>query len=313
MAQNSSSSSDSIQALRIYSDQWGTAKPALIFFGSYSIADLAPEDGTASNKHPSSLCGPVGCTWRAILHQESCQGSPVPTLLCEEPCSSGSRRARSPSLVPQVAQENLVTEVHLAPGERPVQLDLRVPEECLVLLVAPDLLAFLHLANLAHMVCLEQWGQEDQRDHRELQEHPAHQVLLDMENPEQLGPWVQLVLRVQEDSRENQVHLEPKVTQVQWDLQESGDRKVIRVHKVLRASQVTQEQQAQLVPEDLLEQQVPKVIQVTQVHQVLQEQLDLQEPRVSQADPETKDHQEQMEHQAPGGQSVPQVHQAHLV
>lgn len=51
-------------------------------------------------------------------------------------------------------------EAHLAQGARQVQPERRVPGECLALLAALDLQAFLLLVNLGHTVCLDTWGQE---------------------------------------------------------------------------------------------------------------------------------------------------------
>lgn len=51
-------------------------------------------------------------------------------------------------------------EVDLAQGENQVRVDLRVPGECLALVVALDLQAFLLLVNQGHMVCLDKWVQE---------------------------------------------------------------------------------------------------------------------------------------------------------
>lgn len=89
------------------------------------------------------------------------------------------------------------------------------------------------------------------------------------------APWDQLVPRAQEVFRERQVQLDLKVILVIWDLQESREQKVIRVHKVLRASQESQEQQVLLVPGVPLELLVAKVTSATQVQLVHQGHLEL--------------------------------------
>lgn len=140
------------------------------------------------------------------------------------------------------------------------------------------------------------------------QEHRDILVLLVL-----LGPWVPPVLRVQEASREILGQWDPKVTQVQWDPRDQRDIREIREHKVSRESKVILEQQAQLVPRELLELQVTKVTLVTQVQLVLQVSQDLPGPKVSQGAMVRQVRLEQLEPQVPEdllGLLVPQVHLA---
>ncbi|KAJ8288643.1 hypothetical protein COCON_G00013020 [Conger conger] len=109
-------------------------------------ADLAPEDGTA-------IHGERYYIKKAVKAAPQYQPYSVKSHVVQV--------AGEPGPPGEPAQESPVKEVHLAQEEKQVQMDLRVPGECLALVAALDLQAFLLPVNLGHTVCLEQWGQEE--------------------------------------------------------------------------------------------------------------------------------------------------------
>lgn len=176
------------------------------------------------------------------------------------------------NLVLQVDLANLEPQVHLDLKEILVQLVLKAPEACLVLLVALDLQAFLQQANLEQQVFREQW------DHGESQVLKDIQVFLvcqDKKEKEAMGFRGHQVREVQQEQwvlqgslvslvLEDQANLELLVNQVNQAhlaVMENLDQWVHQVQKVKRvlleleclASQVT------MVPQVCLALLAPKV------------------------------------------------------
>lgn len=100
------------------------------------------------------------------------------------------------NLVLQVDPANPEPQVHLDLKETLVQLVLKAPEACLVLLVALDLQAFLQQANLDHQVFQEQWDHVERRVLKDIQ---VFLVCQDKKEKEDMGFRGHQVREVQQE------------------------------------------------------------------------------------------------------------------